>query len=1157
MALTEDQVKDLYANIVRREPNAHELAAGLNSTDTALTNTLISQAQADVVPFIYLYQAAFNRIPDAAGLDYWVSEYRSNFPALKLWDYTAKFVDSDEWEAQFDDILPQAKIEQLYQNVLGRSGDAEGIQFWTEQLVTGQKTLTDILYDFSQSVENKQNNGASAANLLAQLGSGDAELGTGAPLSDFAPADPVPGAAVLTTGVDVKTLAVGQEVVGSTTTYTDGDAITGTANNTATLTLNGAISYQGVLENVDNVVLRSQSGTEVNTSGWTGTKKITLDKVVANVALRDLQSSDTLVNIVDANKADKKIELTYDAQGISENGANIGVRETFAAIKLGVETSVDAAIKTINVAINDVAGKNSTLADLEGHKTETLNFTGGFTGGKFTIVDALDETLTKIDASTVKSDLDLDTSKTFTALQALLGEGNDVLKTGDTLGTGDVYDGGAGNDRIVTDFASINDPNRTPTIRNVETLEASFQAAVQLNGTNIDKNLATIDLNASAARADFNFFNNGLKTVNVKGAAAQGLEVDYDGKEFAELTVNFSASAGNAGNKAALRAINADTVAVNFLAGATLANGIQIDDDFSGRFTEKLDIVNKSTGNAVVGNHFGTAVVDGNTVKEFTVKTEKDGDLQVGSYNYAALAEATKLQHLVVEAASNSIVDLGAIGTAWDKTDRDAADDLETVVIKAADFAEIRSYGIDADDSNGQGNSAATVTSLDVTGGRSSRIELNGSTNQLVVDRYLTSNIKLFGATVDASGYNWLQAASIGVLNIDSKGVVDGSVTETATAKGQTVAQFKDLIGLDLEAQSNGVINVKSGQVTGFWFEDEVVSTIDASGAGTAAKHFVTANGFDAYFGADVADAVGLTNQIDYSFAVLTTPNADAGFSFNGSAGNDYVVATHAADVLKGNAGNDFLIGNGGNDVLEGGEGADILVGDSLEATHGIRLVLADVSSSDSNYGSNGAGTYAVGNDTIDGGAGNDIIIGGGQLAGGRDILTGGSGNDKFVFNFDANHQGAYSESGKSTLQNDVVWNDVITDFTTAGDQIVIDVTNPVNDYVIAVFNGQDISFTGNLTEVKPVTVILRVGQYNEDGSFNYVENGPDVQALFRAEGELFAPSLGNGSFAEFVANQFVGTNGGSAYNYADHEIALLGAAKTLGSLDLNDIVFV
>jgi Ca2+-binding RTX toxin-like protein len=47
----------------------------------------------------------------------------------------------------------------------------------------------------------------------------------------------------------------------------------------------------------------------------------------------------------------------------------------------------------------------------------------------------------------------------------------------------------------------------------------------------------------------------------------------------------------------------------------------------------------------------------------------------------------------------------------------------------------------------------------------------------------------------------------------------------------------------------------------------------------------------------------------------------------NGTAGNDLVLGTAAADTLNGNQGNDCLVGGDGIDNLRGGAGTDVCIG--------------------------------------------------------------------------------------------------------------------------------------------------------------------------------------------------------------------------------------
>src|SRR5690606_11282518 len=133
----------------------------------------------------------------------------------------------------------------------------------------------------------------------------------------------------------------------------------------------------------------------------------------------------------------------------------------------------------------------------------------------------------------------------------------DILNMGDSLSTGDVIDGGSGNDRVIAVFEDGSDADRAPEMRRVETLEATFLSAVHFNGANVD-GLRTIDLNGSSARADFDMMDSTLSTVNVKGSLAQGMEVDYDGAALASLDINLQGKTsvvGHAANPAGIRVI--------------------------------------------------------------------------------------------------------------------------------------------------------------------------------------------------------------------------------------------------------------------------------------------------------------------------------------------------------------------------------------------------------------------------------------------------------------------------------------------------------------------------------------------------------------------------------------------------------------------------
>jgi hypothetical protein len=102
-----------------------------------------------------LYQAAFDRAPDEAGLAYWIDYLDDGTIDL---DMTAdRFVDSAEFIRLYgdtDSVSNGAYIELLYQNALGRGSDVDGFAFWLERLDAGTIDRGDALAFFSESPEN-------------------------------------------------------------------------------------------------------------------------------------------------------------------------------------------------------------------------------------------------------------------------------------------------------------------------------------------------------------------------------------------------------------------------------------------------------------------------------------------------------------------------------------------------------------------------------------------------------------------------------------------------------------------------------------------------------------------------------------------------------------------------------------------------------------------------------------------------------------------------------------------------------------------------------------------------------------------------------------------------------------------------------------------
>lgn len=110
-----------------------------------------------------LYQAAFNRAPDAGGLGFWISVLDKGG---SLSDIAAGFVGSAEFRTAYG-VTPSNHdlVTQFYQNILHRAPEAAGLAFWTGLLDSNAAGTSDVLAAISESSENQ-------AGLIGVIGNG-------------------------------------------------------------------------------------------------------------------------------------------------------------------------------------------------------------------------------------------------------------------------------------------------------------------------------------------------------------------------------------------------------------------------------------------------------------------------------------------------------------------------------------------------------------------------------------------------------------------------------------------------------------------------------------------------------------------------------------------------------------------------------------------------------------------------------------------------------------------------------------------------------------------------------------------------------------------------------------------------------------------------
>ena len=110
-----------------------------------------------------LYQAAFNRVPDAVGLGFWIHAMDSG---AALSDIGAEFTKSIEFKNMYGVNPNNADfLDKLYHNVLHRAGDPGGFDFWLGHLNHNDLSQAQALAEFGESPENQ-------AALITAIGNG-------------------------------------------------------------------------------------------------------------------------------------------------------------------------------------------------------------------------------------------------------------------------------------------------------------------------------------------------------------------------------------------------------------------------------------------------------------------------------------------------------------------------------------------------------------------------------------------------------------------------------------------------------------------------------------------------------------------------------------------------------------------------------------------------------------------------------------------------------------------------------------------------------------------------------------------------------------------------------------------------------------------------
>lgn len=164
-------VEQLYDSAFHRQPDADglsdwvtKLSTGMARADVALGFALSSEniagledvynegifvPDADAANVARLYYTVLGRAPDVGGLQTWTDLIGQG---MSLQNVARLILGSDEYEVRSTGLTDSQFVEGMYQQILGRTGESEGVQNWSEALTQGTERAA-VASAFINSIE--------------------------------------------------------------------------------------------------------------------------------------------------------------------------------------------------------------------------------------------------------------------------------------------------------------------------------------------------------------------------------------------------------------------------------------------------------------------------------------------------------------------------------------------------------------------------------------------------------------------------------------------------------------------------------------------------------------------------------------------------------------------------------------------------------------------------------------------------------------------------------------------------------------------------------------------------------------------------------------------------------------------------------------------
>jgi len=408
------------------------------------------------------YIAYFGRPGDPAGIKYWLSSSSGVSTAREFAD---KIYAQDEYKTStVGSKTVEAQVNQLYLNLFGRSADATGLLYWTQEIEKGNLNLSNVATDLIWSASNPS--------------SGNTAQGA---LDASALTNKVAAAAAYTAEVEASTTAILAYQPATTSPFKTSTAFTSAQTYLGTITSATAHTAAGITSTVTSMTTGSDATTTTTTNLTTSSDTLTgsssadtykgsIVYTAAGTTTPQSGSTFTVDDEVDGGVGTDTLSLTIS--GVVDGGA-VGIP---AADTKNIEALEVRAVNTETTNDTDYVQVDATnysglTTFTNNRSTATIDLNNLPTGA--TYIHKGNGTVTMGDTTTVDYKTTTDAVNITLDGGVVAGAASDITNSG-TATTATVKSTGAANKIDVLALASGNNTITSLTID--ATTNASFGA---------------------------------------------------------------------------------------------------------------------------------------------------------------------------------------------------------------------------------------------------------------------------------------------------------------------------------------------------------------------------------------------------------------------------------------------------------------------------------------------------------------------------------------------------------------------------------------------------------------------------------------------------------------------------------------------------------